>query len=88
MAADERGGALSPARRAAAFLGQAEERPVASRGGRAADAAIAAVATIAAVVAVIVQSGQRLVASHAGPGRPVRGRSPGRAVGGSCWAWR
>ncbi len=43
-------------RRAAEYFLQAEERPVPSAGGRAADTAIAVVATIAGVVAVIVQA--------------------------------
>ncbi len=43
-------------RRAADYFLQAEERPVPSAGGRAADTAIAVVATIAGVVAVIVQA--------------------------------
>src|SRR5579862_7543026 len=43
-------------RRAAEYFLQAEERPVPSAGGRAADAAIAVVATIAGLVAVIVQA--------------------------------
>jgi signal transduction histidine kinase len=44
------------ARRLAAFVLQAEERPALSRAALAADAAIAAVGAIAAVVAVIMQS--------------------------------
>jgi signal transduction histidine kinase len=47
--------AISP-RRLAAFFGQADERPVASRDALTADAVIAAAVTIAAVVAVIVQA--------------------------------
>ena len=56
MSAERTGWRAISVRRAAAFLGQAEERPVASRAARAADAAVATAATIAAVVTVIMQT--------------------------------
>ena len=61
-------------RRAADYFLQAEERPVPSAGGRAADTAIAVVATIAGVVAVIVQardSGGGFGTFIARPGLPL-----------------
>jgi signal transduction histidine kinase len=83
--------AISP-RRLAAFLGQAEERPVASRAAVTADAAIAAVVMIAAVVAVVVQarrSGGPDIIFPVRPGfpavrlspRPAAWPSPGLLVG-------
>ena len=56
VSAERTGWRAISVRRAAAFLGQAEERPVASRAARAADAAVATAATIAAVVTVIMQT--------------------------------
>jgi signal transduction histidine kinase len=56
VAAERTGWRAISARRAAAFFGQAEERPVASRAARATDAAVAMAATIAAVVTVIMQT--------------------------------
>jgi signal transduction histidine kinase len=71
VAAERTGWRAISAGRAAAFFGQAEERPVASRAARTADAAVATAATIAAVVTVVMQF--RTAAGPAGTSFPGPG---------------
>ena len=78
-------------RRLAAFLGQAEERPVPSAGDRAADAAIAAVATIVAVVSWIERihtaNGPLRVFPVPGVGVPKLEPVFGPPTQPSLWPW-